>query len=55
MKTLRIICVLSFVAATVLVLLPNRAVAQAEGGAVFAMTNSSSNNQIEAFNRLEDG
>lgn len=55
-KSLRLPYVLSLAAATVLVLAPHRAAAQDDhGGAVFAMTNAASNNQINAYVRLEDG
>jgi len=56
MKSMRLAYVLSLAAAAVLVLAPHRAAAQDErGGAVFAMTNAASNNQIDAYLRLEDG
>jgi 6-phosphogluconolactonase len=56
MKSLRLASVLSLVAAAVLVFAPHRAAAQdGRGGAVFAMTNAASNNQINAYLRLEDG
>lgn len=55
-KSLRVPCGLFLAAATVLVLSPHRAVAQGEhGGAVFAMTNAASNNQINAYIRRDDG
>ncbi|HEV2135117.1 MAG TPA: beta-propeller fold lactonase family protein [Terracidiphilus sp.] len=43
------------VAAAVLVIVPHRAAAQDGAGAVFAMTNAASNNQINAYTRREDG
>lgn len=55
MKSLRLLCMLSLLAAAVLVLAPQHAAAQDERGAVFAMTNAASNNQIEAYLRNEDG
>lgn len=55
MKVTRLACALSLVTVAALLLQPCRAAAQDAGGAVFAMTNASSNNQIEAFHRLEDG
>jgi 6-phosphogluconolactonase len=56
MKSLRLASVVSLVAAAVVVLSPHRAAAQdGRGGAVFAMTNAASNNQINAYLRLEDG
>lgn len=42
-------------AAAVLVFAPHRAAAQDGQGAVFAMTNAASNNQINAYTRREDG
>ena len=46
----------SSLAAAVPLLAPHRAAAQDErGGAVFAMTNAASNNQINAYTRREDG
>jgi len=55
MKSLRLASVLSLVAAAVLVFAPHRAAAQDGNGAVFAMTNAASNNQINAYARREDG
>src|ERR1700739_4330147 len=56
MKSPRLPYVLFLAAAAVLVLAPHRAAAQDErGGAVFAMTNAASNNQINAYIRREDG
>jgi 6-phosphogluconolactonase (cycloisomerase 2 family) len=46
---------MSLAAAAVLVLAPHRAAAQNDPGAVFAMTNATSNNQINAYSRREDG
>ncbi|MGA7255850.1 MAG: lactonase, partial [Terracidiphilus sp.] len=55
-KSLKLPFALSLLAAAVPLLAPHRAAAQDErGGAVFAMTNAASNNQINAYNRLEDG
>jgi 6-phosphogluconolactonase len=55
MKSLRLTYVLSHVAAAVLILATHHAAAQDEHGAVFAMTNAASNNQIDAYMRREDG
>ncbi|MGB9145570.1 MAG: beta-propeller fold lactonase family protein [Acidobacteriaceae bacterium] len=46
---------LSLLTAAVVALAPHHAAAQEERGAVFAMTNAASNNQIEAYSRSEDG
>ena len=54
-KSLRLPYVLFLAAATVLVFVPHRASAQDGSGAVFAMTNAASNNQINAYSRREDG
>ncbi len=55
-KSLKLPFALSLLAAAVPLLAPHRAAAQDErGGAVFAMTNAASNNQINAYTRLEDG
>src|SRR5579863_2232147 len=43
------------VATAVLVVVPHHATAQNPSGAVFAMTNAASNNQINAYTRREDG
>jgi hypothetical protein len=55
MKSLRLPCVLFFAASAVLVFAPHCAAAQDGNGAVFAMTNAASNNQINAYTRREDG
>jgi 6-phosphogluconolactonase len=55
MKSLRLPYVLFLAAATVLVSAPHQAAAQDQNGAVFAMTNAASNNQINAYTRREDG
>ena len=56
MKRLKLPFVLSLLAAAVPLLAPHRAAARDErGGAVFAMTNAASNNQINAYTRREDG
>src|ERR1700739_3755757 len=55
MKILRHSCVLFLAVASVLVFAAHRAAAQDRGGAVFAMTNAASNNQINAYIRGEDG
>jgi 6-phosphogluconolactonase len=54
-KSLRLPSVWFLTAAAVLVLAPHRANAQDGNGAVFAMTNAASNNQINAYTRREDG
>jgi 6-phosphogluconolactonase len=55
-KSLRLPYVLFLAAAAVPVFAPHQAAAQDErGGAVFAMTNAASNNQINAYVRREDG
>ena len=46
---------LFLVATAVLVVVPHHATAQNPSGAVFAMTNAASNNQINAYTRREDG
>jgi len=55
MKSLRLASALSLAAAAVLVFAPHRAAAQDGNGAVFAMTNAASNNQINAYARRGDG
>ncbi|HTY84906.1 MAG TPA: hypothetical protein VMB19_11845 [Silvibacterium sp.] len=55
MKSLRLPYGLFLAAVAVLAFAPHRAAAQDEGGAVFAMTNAASNNQINAYTRGEDG
>jgi 6-phosphogluconolactonase len=55
MKNLRLPYVLFLAAAAVLVFAVNHAAAQDQPGAVFAMTNAASNNQINAYTRREDG
>ena len=56
MKSVKLPYVLSLLVAAVPLLAPHRAAAQDErGGAVFAMTNAASNNQINAYTRREDG
>jgi 6-phosphogluconolactonase len=55
MKSLRLPYVLFLAAATVLVSAPHHAAAQDQTGAVFAMTNAASNNQIDAWVRRDDG
>lgn len=55
MKILRLTYALSLVAAVVMVSAPHRAAAQEQPGAVFAMTNAASNNQIDAYTRRTDG
>ncbi len=55
MRSLRLPYVLSLAAATVLVVAPHRSAAQDGSGAVFAMTNAASNNQIETYTRRDDG
>ena len=56
MKSLRLPCALFLAASAVLVFAAHRAAAQdGRGGAVFAMTNAASNNQINAYIRGEDG
>jgi 6-phosphogluconolactonase len=54
-RSLRLPYALSLAAAAVLFSVPHRAVAQELGGAVFAMTNAVSNNQINAYDRRDDG
>ena len=54
-KSLRLPNELFLAAAAVLVFLPHGAAAQDQPGAVFAMTNAVSNNQINAYTRREDG
>ncbi|MFZ0633472.1 MAG: beta-propeller fold lactonase family protein [Acidobacteriaceae bacterium] len=55
-KSLRLPYVLFLAAAAVLAFAPHRVAAQDErGGAVFAMTNAASNNQINAYVRRDDG
>jgi 6-phosphogluconolactonase (cycloisomerase 2 family) len=54
-KSLKLPYVFFLVAAAVLVFAPHRAAAQDQPGAVFAMTNAVSNNQINAYTRREDG
>ena len=55
-KSLKLPFALSLLVAAVPLLASHRAAAQDErGGAVFAMTNAASNNQINAYTRLEDG
>ncbi len=55
MKSLKLPYMVSLAAAAVLVTVPHPAAAQEQGGAVFAMTNAASNNQINAYSRHEDG
>jgi len=55
MKSLRLLCSMSFVAAAILVLAPQHAAAQDGYGAVFTMTNAASNNQIDSWVRRDDG
>jgi 6-phosphogluconolactonase len=54
-KSLRLPYVFFLAAATVLAFAPHRAAAQDQLGAVFAMTNAASNNQINIYTRREDG
>jgi 6-phosphogluconolactonase (cycloisomerase 2 family) len=54
-KSLRLPYVFFLFAAAVLAFAPHRAAAQDQPGAVFAMTNAASNNQINAYTRREDG
>jgi 6-phosphogluconolactonase len=55
MKSLRLPYGLFLAAVALLAIVPHRAVAQEQGGAVFAMTNAALNNQINAYIRREDG
>ena len=55
MKSLGLPYALLLAVAAVLVFAPHRAAAQDGNGAVFAMTNAASNNQINAYIRREDG
>jgi 6-phosphogluconolactonase len=55
MKSLRLPSVLFLAAAAVLAFASHRAAAQDGSGAVFAMTNAASDNQINAYIRREDG
>ncbi len=55
MKSLKVPYVFFLAAAAVLVFAPQRSIAQDGPGAVFAMTNAASNNQIETYIRREDG
>jgi 6-phosphogluconolactonase len=55
MKNLKLPYVLFLAAAVVLGFAVNRAAAEDQPGAVFAMTNAASNNQVNAYTRHEDG
>jgi 6-phosphogluconolactonase (cycloisomerase 2 family) len=55
MKNLKLPYVLFLAAAAVLGFAVNRAAAEDQPGAVFAMTNAASNNQVNAYTRREDG
>jgi 6-phosphogluconolactonase (cycloisomerase 2 family) len=55
MKNLKLPYVLFLAVAAVLGSTVNRAVAEDQPGAVFAMTNAASNNQVNAYTRREDG
>jgi 6-phosphogluconolactonase len=55
MSNMRVFLALFLFAGTTLAMAANPAAAQDDQGAVFVMTNAASNNQIQAYDRREDG